>query len=55
MIDEVRVLNITCSATTHEGENDDNNLQILIGLGCMAWSGGVLNSSPFCLYRWSKL
>jgi len=25
--------------------------QVLIGLGLMGWSGGILNSSPFCLYR----
>lgn len=25
--------------------------EVWIGMGCMAWSGGVWNSSPFCLYR----
>lgn len=24
---------------------------VLIGMGCMAWSGGMLNASPFCLWR----
>ena len=23
---------------------------VLIGLGCMAWSGGMMNAAPFCLY-----
>jgi hypothetical protein len=30
------------------------NGQILVGLGCMAWSGGMLNGSPFCLWRSSS-
>lgn len=25
---------------------------VLIGFGAMAWSGGMLNSAPFCLYRY---
>ena len=39
MKDEVRVAAV----------NDDGNL-VLIGMGCMAWSGGFWNASPFCLY-----
>lgn len=23
---------------------------VLIGFGCMAWSGGMMNAAPFCLY-----
>ena len=29
--------------------------QVLIGLGHMAWSGGVWNASPFLLYRKTKM
>jgi hypothetical protein len=43
MIDEVRVL--PCKL------DDESEIEVLIGFGSMAWSGGVLNSSPFCLYR----
>jgi hypothetical protein len=43
MVDELRIL--PCQSGTHD---------ILIGMGCMGWSGGVLNSSPFCLYRRKK-
>jgi hypothetical protein len=24
---------------------------VLIGMGCMGWSGGMLNAAPFCLWR----
>lgn len=40
MVDELRIL--PCNSATHD---------ILIGMGSMGWSGGVLNCSPFCLYR----
>jgi len=43
MTDELRVLQL-----------DNNPMvdgEILIGFGSMAWSGGKLNGSPFCLYR----
>ena len=39
MKDEVRVL----------GKTKDGKL-IMIGMGSMAWSGGMLNASPFCLF-----
>lgn len=38
MIDELRFI-------------DDGQTQVLIGMGSMGWSGGRLNSSPFCLFR----
>ena len=41
MMDELRVVPMA--------EGSDG--QVLIGLGCMAWSGGMLNASPFCLWR----
>ena len=40
MVDEVRII----------PGNDD----VLIGFGSMAWSGGMLNSAPFCLWRVKK-
>ena len=39
MVDEMRV--VECQ----------NGECVLLGLGCMAWSGGMLNGSPFCLFR----
>lgn len=27
------------------------DVEILIGMGCMGWSGGFLNAAPFCLFR----
>ena len=39
MEDQVRLLPV--------GFNED----VLIGMGCMLWSGGMLNAAPFCLYR----
>ena len=39
MKDEIRV-----AAVLDDGE-------VWIGIGCMAWSGGFWNASPFCLYR----
>ena len=35
-------------------QDDDDDIDIMIGLGCMSWSGGILNASPFCLYRKKK-
>jgi hypothetical protein len=32
----------------------DCQIEVLIGMGCMAWSGRALNSSPFCLWRPKK-
>jgi hypothetical protein len=37
MVDEVRFL--------------PGSTEVLIGFGSMAWSGGMLNSAPFCLWR----
>lgn len=39
MCDELRVIECT------------NGDFVLLGLGCMAWSGGMMNASPFCLFR----
>jgi hypothetical protein len=40
MTDELRLLRTSPSGPT-----------VLLGWGCMAWSEGILNASPFCLYR----
>jgi hypothetical protein len=40
MVDEVRLL---------PGTDD-----VLIGMGSVAWGGGMLNASPFCLWRVNK-
>ena len=41
MVDELRVLKLP----------EDSSVEVMIGMGCMAWSGGMLNASPFCLWR----
>lgn len=38
MMDEVRIVPVESG-------------QVLIGMGSMTWSGGMLNASPFCLWR----
>ena len=30
---------------------EDSSCQLMIGMGCMAWSGGLKNGTPFCLWR----
>ena len=44
MRDEMRVLRLDLA----DGE-------VMIRAGCMAWSGGMLNASPFCAYRKSEI
>ena len=41
MVDELRVLKLP----------GDSSVEVLICMGCMGWSGGMLNASPFCLWR----
>ena len=41
MVDELRVLQLP----------DECPIEVLICMGCMGWSGGMLNASPFCLWR----
>lgn len=43
MKDELRILRMPNKKKDESG--------ILIGFGCMSWSGGSLNSSPFCLIQ----
>lgn len=52
MVDEVRVVPPppgTAAAAT--GESGSDKCEMLLGLGCLGWSGGMLNAQPFCLYR----
>lgn len=28
-----------------------DDYSVLLGFGCMGWSGGIRNAAPFCLYR----
>jgi hypothetical protein len=44
MKDEIRLLPLP----------EDIGGQVLLGMGWMTWSGGILNASPFCLWRESK-
>uniref|UniRef100_A0A7S2EPG1 Uncharacterized protein n=1 Tax=Ditylum brightwellii TaxID=49249 RepID=A0A7S2EPG1_9STRA len=39
LVDEARVVRL------------DNGAKVLIGMGFMTWSGGPLNSTPFCMYK----
>ena len=41
MVDELRVLKLP----------QDSSVEVMICMGCMGWSGGMLNASPFCLWR----
>jgi hypothetical protein len=41
MKDEIRLLPLS----------EDVGGQVLLGMGWMTWSGGILNASPFCLWR----
>jgi hypothetical protein len=41
MKDEIRLLPLS----------EDVGGQVLLGMGWMTWSGGILNGSPFCLWR----
>ena len=47
MTDELRI--VPLSRVGHNSRRRPP--QVMIGLGSMAWSGGVLNASPFCLWR----
>lgn len=49
MVDEVRVVEVP-----NRSEGEDHRDIILLGMGSMGWSGGMYNSSPFCLYKSSK-
>lgn len=49
MVDEIRVLKIP-TAEGKKGEKEHYDI-VLLGLGRMAWSGGMVNSAPFCLFK----
>jgi hypothetical protein len=52
MVDEVRILPTALKVDHQPSKNDKSvEYEALIGIGSMAWSGGVLNCSPFYLYR----
>mmetsp|Transcript_928 Transcript_928/g.2160 ORF Transcript_928/g.2160 Transcript_928/m.2160 type:complete len:261 (+) Transcript_928:40-822(+) len=42
MVDELRILPL-------QGKKDNEEGVVLIGMGYFTWSGGALNSAPFCL------
>jgi hypothetical protein len=44
MVDELRLVSLPSSTISDDCE-------MLIGMGSMAWSGGMLNASPFLLWR----
>ena len=43
MVDELRIVPVQ--------EHEDASVEVLLGLGSLAWSGGVWNASPFVLWR----
>lgn len=54
MRDEIRMVplpSLLLSSSSSKEGGGGGELQLLIGLGAMAWSGGVRNSAPFCLWR----
>ena len=63
MRDEVRVVpeSLIRSIQTSDGEKGGDSgsatnatgttTDVLLGMGSMTWSGGALNSAPFCLIR----
>ncbi len=54
MIDEVRVIEIP-NQNAYEGKGTQNITNqkeyIILGMGSMAWSGGMYNCQPFCLHK----
>jgi hypothetical protein len=54
MTDELRVVRLasrpSCLGTAAPGDGGEMGT-VLLGWGYMQWSGGILNASPFCLYR----
>lgn len=55
MVDEVRILKIPIveemkGITDYDNMGNNKFDYILLGVGSMAWSGGMYNCQPFCLY-----
>ena len=50
MVDEVRILKFPRVDNNIEESKEQFDI-ILLGVGSMAWSGGMYNSQPFCLYQ----
>ena len=53
MQDELRIVTLpkTVLASTLSNEAQQQQQQVLLGIGYMAWSGGIWNASPFVLWR----
>ncbi len=55
MVDEVRLLKVprvqVQAVDKGGGEIEEKFDVILLGIGSMAWSGGMYNGQPFCLYQ----
>jgi hypothetical protein len=52
MTDEIRVVRVSSHPSfLGAAAPGDGMGTVLLGWGCMRWSGGILNASPFCLYR----
>jgi hypothetical protein len=59
MTDEIRVVRLSSPSPSSflgvaPGDGEGSDGTVLLGWGCMKWSGGILNASPFCLYRTSS-
>ena len=46
MVDELRIVPVP-----KDNDEEDASVEVLLGLGSLAWSGGVWNASPFVLWR----
>lgn len=51
MVDEVRLLKVPIMEDNEIKQSEEQFDLILLGMGSMAWSGGMHNCQPFCLYR----
>jgi len=51
MVDELRYLNVVVEEEKVKKARSKTTKKILLGIGSMAWSGGVWNGSPFLLEK----
>ena len=53
MVDELRIIKVPKGKIerSNQQNNGDNTDYILLGMGSMAWSGGMYNCQPFCLHK----
>ena len=45
MVDELRMIDVLVD------ENSQTKETVLLGIGCMSWSGGIMNAAPFLMRK----